>query len=185
MVVAGLQKTKWFGEGVYRVEKSLVLASGRPVPGGNQIKRRGEGVAIVLTGPAIDAWKDGGSQWKAWNSHLVSAKLVTGRNKADCLHVLSCYAPTFAASREEKDEFYCVLQQALSSIPQRENFVLLGNFNARIGSRSTESEWWNVRGPHSHGELNDAGRELLTFLSINEATVCNTWFEKKDIHKRT
>ena len=82
-------------------------------------------------------------------------------------------------------EFYCVLQQALSSIPQRENFVLLGDFNARIGSRSTESEWWNVRGPHGHGELNDAGRELLTFLSINEATVCNTWFEKKDIHKRT
>ena len=65
VVVAGLQETKWFGEGVYRVEKSLVLASGRPVPGGNQIKRKGEGVAIVLTGPAIDAWKDGGSQWKA------------------------------------------------------------------------------------------------------------------------
>ena len=39
------------------------------------------------------------------------------------------------------------------------------------------------RGPHGYGELNEAGRELLSFLSINEATVCNTWFSKSDIYK--
>ena len=78
-----------------------------------------------------------------------------------------------------------MLQEALSSIPPRENFVILGDFNARIGSRSAGSEWGSVRGPHGYGELNDAGRELLAFLTINEATVCNTWFQKKDIHKRT
>ena len=33
--------------------------------------------------------------------------------------------------------------------------------------------------------LDDAGRELLSFLSSHQATVCNTWFEKKDIHKQT
>ena len=30
-----------------------------------------------------------------------------------------------------------------------------------------------------------AGKELLHFLSLNEATVCNTWFMKKDIYKGT
>ena len=40
-------------------------------------------------------------------------------------------------------------------------------------------------GPTWLWELNDAGRELLAFLTINEATVCSTWFQKKDIHKRT
>jgi len=29
-------------------------------------------------------------------------------------------------------------------------------------------------------ETNEAGRELLSFLAINEATVCNTWFSKRD-----
>ena len=33
--------------------------------------------------------------------------------------------------------------------------------------------------------LNDAGRELLSFLSVNELTLCNTWFMKKGIKKCT
>ena len=32
---------------------------------------------------------------------------------------------------------------------------------------------------------NDAERELLAFLETNVAFVCNTWFEKKNIHKQT
>ena len=64
--------------------------------------------------------------------------------------------------------------------------MMLGDFNARVGSRvSGDEEWWYERGPHGHGALNEAGRELLSFLSINGATVCNTWFVKKDIHKQT
>ena len=51
------------------------------------------------------------------------------------LHVLSCYAPTFAASREEKDNFSSSLQEALNSIPSQECYVLLGDLNARVGSR--------------------------------------------------
>ena len=165
VVVAGLQETKWFGwEGVYGVGGSIVLAAGRPVPGGGQAKRRGEGVAIVLTGPAVHAWKDGGSLWKAWSPRVVSVTLVAGGSKGERFHVLSCYALTFAASREMKDQFYSTLQQALSSIPHRENFVLLGDFNARVGSWSVGNEWWYVRGPHGHGALNNAGRELIPGL---------------------
>jgi len=37
--------------------------------------------------------------------------------------------------------------------------------------------------PHGYGELNGAGRELLAFVSVNTATICNTWFKKKDIYK--
>ena len=42
-----------------------------------------------------------------------------------------------------------------------------------------------MTGPHGHGSLTEAGKELLSFLSINDAAVCNTWFEKKAIHKQT
>ena len=62
--------------------------------------------------------------------------------------------------------------------------MLLGDFNARVGSRVEEDEWWYVKGPHGYGET-EAGKELLAFLSSNEATVCNTWFQKKANCKQT
>ena len=41
-------------------------------------------------------------------------------------------------------------------------------------------------GPHGPGAVNDAGKELLSFLAVNKATVCNTWFEKNiHIYKQT
>ena len=51
--------------------------------------------------------------------------------------------------------------------------------------RMLKEEWSSVRGPHGLGIVNDSGRELLSFLSLHQATVCNTWSEKKDIHKQT
>ena len=186
VVAAGLQETKWFGNAMYKVGESVVLTAGRPTPQAGQPRQRGEGVAIILSGPAVAAWKRGGEVWKAWSSRLVTATLQLGQTSADRLHLLSCYAPTFAASRVEKDYFLNDLQQALDTIPPSESYVILGDFNARVGSRSSEDDWCvNVRGPHGLAEANDAGKELLSFLGLNEATICNTWFVKKDIHKST
>ena len=183
ITVAALQETKWFGEAVYKVGESIVLAAGRPTPPVGEPRQRGEGVVITLSGPAVKAWKAGGEQWKAWSSRLVTATLQPGRANSDRIHILSCYAPTFAASRADKNKFLDELQQALDAIPPSECYVIMGDFNARVGSRvSVNDQWANVRGL---GEINDAGCELLTFLSINEETVCNTWFPKWTIHKHT
>ena len=46
-------------------------------------------------------------------------------------------------------------------------------------------QWDAVRGPHGYRVTNDAGKELLSFLSVHQATVCNIWFRKKAIHQRT
>ena len=73
------------------------------------------------------------------------------------------YAPTYEATRETKDKFFDTVQQALDGVPSAEAFVLLGDFNAHVGSRvSSESEWWYVRGPHGYGSLNEPGQELLS-----------------------
>ena len=186
--IAALQETKWFGNGVYHVCYSIVLASGRDTPSVGEPVQRGEGVALVLTGPAIAAWKDGGEQWKAWSSRLVSAKVQLSSKQTGKLHVLSCYAPTRAASRIEKDEFYNLLHQALDEIPSSEMFIVLGDFNARVGSREKAKEddvWSEVRGPHGFGKCNDSGKELLALLARIESIICNTWFKKKDIYKQT
>ena len=90
----------------------------------------------MLSGSAITAWKDGGSWWKAWNSRLIMVSLgVLCRQRVSTLHVFSCYAPSYAASREENDSFFATLQEAISSLPPGDCFMLLGDFNDRVGSR--------------------------------------------------
>ena len=74
-------------------------------------------MSIVLSGKAASSWKAGGGQWKTWSLSLITATLEVGNGSGECLHVLSCYAPTFAASRKEKNTFFGNLQDALSSIP--------------------------------------------------------------------
>ena len=92
--IAALQETKWLGSNTYSVGNSVLLTAGHPVPAPGEPIQRGEGVALVLTGPAITAWRAAGQQWKAWSSRLISAHLRAGNKKDDHLHVLSCYAPT-------------------------------------------------------------------------------------------
>ena len=104
--VAALQETKWFGNAEYHVGRSVVLSASRPTPGTGQPTQRGESVAIVLTEEAVTAWKAGGEQWKARSSRLITAKLKHGDRQKHILHVISCYAPTFAANRTEEDKFF-------------------------------------------------------------------------------
>ncbi len=108
MKVTALKETKWFGSEVYQVAGSVVLTSGRKKPAQGDTVKKGEGVAIVLTESAIGhvwkAAKAAGKQWKAWSSRAVSACLQLGGRDRDKFH--ACYAPTRAASRQEKDTFF-------------------------------------------------------------------------------
>ena len=99
---------------------------------------------------------------------------------------MSCYALTRAASRQETDTFFDELNSILSSVPAGEKYIVLGDFNACVGSRQVVGDQWSkVRGQQGCGVANDAGKELLGFLSTLQATVCNTWFQKKEIHRVT
>ena len=89
--VTTLQETKWFGSEVYRVAGSVVLTSGREKPAQGATVKRGEGVEIMLTDWAIDAWKAAGRQWKACSSRAVSACLqLGGRSRNVACSILLC-----------------------------------------------------------------------------------------------
>ena len=106
----------------------------------------------MLTDWAIDAWKAAGRQWKAWSSRAVSACLQLGGRSWDKLHVVSCYAPTRAASRQERNTFCDELNNILPSVPAGEKYIVLDDFNAGVGSRQVVgNQWSKVRGPHSCG----------------------------------
>ena len=60
-MTAAVQEMKWFGDAVYRVKESVVLAA--QVPQKGESRQRGEGVAIELVS-AVNLWKADGEQWK-------------------------------------------------------------------------------------------------------------------------
>ena len=86
--VAGLQETLWFGRDIFSVVDSMVLTSGKKLPGPDGEFRRGGGVAVVLRGRALLAWRSGGSQWRPISSRLAVARLQTGGCR---LHVIVCW----------------------------------------------------------------------------------------------
>ena len=69
--VAALQETKWFGDETYRVGNSMLLTAGRKTPDSDESRVRGEGVIKMLSSKAKDAWKDGGTKWRARSSQLI------------------------------------------------------------------------------------------------------------------
>ena len=75
MSVGALQETKWFVDAVYEVDGGVLLTAGKPTLADGVPIKRGEGVALVLLGPALAAWRCGGKQWKALSLRCISAIL--------------------------------------------------------------------------------------------------------------
>ena len=98
--------------------------------------------------------------------------------------------PLFRAQehKEHKDQFYDDLMCTINSVCQDDLLLVVGDFNARVGSNHPDlvkGDWSGVRGNYGVGNVNGAGRALLTFCAVNSLTVMNTWYEKKDIYKCT
>ena len=68
--------------------------------------------------------------------------LVGGRH----VTIFSCYAPTLLAGDEDKDLFYEMIDDELRSVPTADKLLLLGDFNARVGTDHVA--WEGVMGRH-------------------------------------
>ena len=67
------------------------------------------------------------------------------------------------------EAFYNQLQPTLSSVPSSNLLVILGDFNACVGS--DHSSWDSVIGPHGIGQCNENGERLLDICASNNLTV--------------
>ena len=189
--VAGIQETKWFGTDVWPAAKGFTfLHSGRPLPANGEDAARNEGVGIMLDPKATIAWKEAGEVWEAVNSRLVTARLKWvgkgqrrhGRSNT-FMSIICAYAPTSRAPSGVKAHFCSDLQDTLDKIPQNDILVVLGDFNARVGVLKPDDDLWHgVIGRHGIDERNLAGEEFLQFCTVNQLTVMNTWFQKKEVY---
>ena len=130
--------------------------------------------------------------WEAAGSvfHPVSEQIICIHLKCHLSYIIvvAIYASTNPSSSTTEaaapsDTFYNQLQSVVSDVPPRDMLLVLGDFNARVGSNF--QSWRSVIGPHGMGDCNGNGERLLDFCSNNQLLVTNTWFKHKPIHKTT
>lgn len=103
-----------------------------------------------------------------WRIPLVKGRFAT---------LISAYAPTLDADNNTKDAFYESLDAVLSTIPDSDKLVLMGDFNARVGTDATL--WRQVIGSHGTGKINNNGLRLLSLCSEHQLILTNTIFQLK------
>ena len=98
--------------------------------------------------------------------------------------MVMCYAPTNDAENDSKDEFYNRLRSVLNERSEREIVVLLGDFNAKIGSDNSGYE--RIMGCHGkEGEMNENGELFADLCAENDLVIGGSIFPHKEIHKIT
>jgi exonuclease III len=103
--------------------------------------------------------------------------------KGNTLTIICAYAPTLPQSDEVKDRFYASLTDALNSVPSSHKLLVLGDFNARVGS--DHESWEDIIGRHGVGNENSNGTRLLSLCSQNELCITNTFFQQATRYKTT
>uniref|UniRef100_A0A8C5P9E5 C2H2-type domain-containing protein n=1 Tax=Leptobrachium leishanense TaxID=445787 RepID=A0A8C5P9E5_9ANUR len=88
--------------------------------------------------------------------------------------IVSAYAPTMTNPEETIDKFYDDLNTVISSTPIADKLIVLGDFNARVGSDHTS--WDGVMGKHGVGKCNSNGLLLLQTCVEHGLLVTNTIF---------
>jgi len=119
-------------------------------------------------------------EWTAVSERLITARLKTRLPKLTIVH---CYDPTNAATIEEKEAFYNLLEATLHHVKHSDIVILLGDLNAKIGDDNLGLK--NVMGRHGLGTRNENG-EIFIDLCVNYSLVVGgSPFPHKDIRKAT
>ncbi|PIO59984.1 hypothetical protein TELCIR_18536, partial [Teladorsagia circumcincta] len=101
------------------------------------------------------------------------AMLTASLSRDAQITVIQVYAPIADSDEEEHDDFYEQLEKLICR--QRSYVVVMGDFNARIGSRRPGEVYI---GPHSAEERNEAGQRLANFCELHHLYHGNSQFLK-------
>ena len=107
----------------------------------------------------------------------VSDRIMTLRVQGHSINItiIQAYAPTSTAEEEVSDRFYEQLQDVLDKTLKRDIFILMEDFNAKIGATSVE---YPHIGKFGLGTRNNAGQFFADFCIGNDWVVSNTIFQQ-------
>ena len=171
----GICETRWKKSGECR------LSSGQTVIYSGNLEDNAihsEGVGIMLTGQAKQAMLG----WKPLSSRLMTAEFRTTQKNIK-LHVIVAYAPTNDKDQEVKESFYRQLENTVQNIPSSDMTIVMGDFNAKIGSNNTAYE--EILGKQGLGDRNENGDFFVDFCASTGMVIGGSIFPHKRIHKTT
>ena len=84
--------------------------------------------------------------------------------------VIQVYAPTSSAGEAEVERFYEDLQDLLELTPKKDVLFIIGDWNAKIGSREIPG----VTGRFGLRVQNEAGQRLIEFCQENALVIVCT-----------
>ena len=106
------------------------------------------------------------------NDRLMKLEIPLARKKSAT--IISAYAPTMTNPDDTKEKFYEDLHTLISAVPQSDKLIVLGDFNARVGT--DHQSWEGIIGRHGIGNCNSNGQLLLNTCATHDLAITNTMF---------
>ncbi|BHF63531.1 hypothetical protein SprV_0200652400 [Sparganum proliferum] len=148
--------------------------SGRP-----RTERRDAGVAFAIRNDIVGRLP---CLPQGINDRLMSLRLPLRRG-GKFATIISAYAPPLTSPMVARDKFYEDLHALLATVSKADKLIVLGDFNARVGTDHTA--WRGVLGPHGLRGSNDNGLLLLRTCAEHRLILTNTFFCLPEREKAT
>ncbi|BHF83235.1 hypothetical protein SprV_0802637700 [Sparganum proliferum] len=148
--------------------------SGRP-----RTERRDAGVAFAIRNDIVGRPP---CLPQGINDRLMSLRLPLRRG-GKFATIISAYAPPMTSPVAARDKFYEDLHALLATVSKADKLIVLGDFNARVGTDHTA--WRGVLGPHGLRGSNDNGLLLLRTCAEHRLLLTNTFFCLPEREKAT
>ena len=173
--IAALSETRLHGEDSLTEVGAGYTFFWKGVPEGT---RRNHGVGFAVKSQLLQCIPESpigiNERLMTWRIPLTKGRFAT---------LISAYAPTLDAEHNIKEDFYRALDSAIQKTQTTDKLILLGDFNARVG---TEHLVWNkVLGQHGVGKMNNNGLRLLSLCAEHQLVITNTTFQMKNRLKTT
>lgn len=189
------RRTALVGRELARYNVDIAALSETRFPEEGHLTERGAGYTFFWIGRKTNERREAGvgfaiktqlvgnltSSPKGINDRLMVMQLpLTNNGQAT---IISAYAPTMTNPDEAKDRFYEELDSTIKSVPKTDKLILLGDFNARVGS--DHQAWDGVIGKNGIGKCNSNGLLLLQTCSAHDLIITNSLFQLPNRNKTT
>ncbi|BHF85106.1 hypothetical protein SprV_1002826400 [Sparganum proliferum] len=173
--IAALSETRFSEQGqLEEVGAGYTFWSGRP-----RTERRDAGVAFAIRNDIVGRLP---CLPQCINDRLMSLRLPLRRG-GKFATIISAYAPPMTSPDAARDKFYEDLHALLTTVSKADKLIVLGEFNARVGTDHTA--WRGLLGPHGLRGSNDNVLLLLRTCAEHRLILTNTFFCLSEREKAT